>query len=396
MDGNEFFCIQKVSRKFKLKVLLIGEYSGVHTNLTKALREKGYNVLCIHNGDGYKDFNADNYIKYNRYVSKNNFINFLLRLYYRLLTYVGLKGVFQIFKYRKILNELKGYDIVQLINPIFLSDFGFFVNYAIFIKLKKHNRKIFMCALGDDYYWVKCCLSGNYKYTMFDRLSFKTLKNYSSQLLWVFNPLYIFLNKYILNKVNAVIPGLFDYYVAYSHSPKCSKIVPIIMQSSDQELSISYPLKIFHGWQFGKEYRKGNDVIDEVFTMLKNKYPNMIDYEVIGGLPYSIYIEKFNSCHIFVDQCYSYDCGVNGLLGMSYSKVVLSGMEEEVKRYYNLDYEPLVNITPNKDDLFKCLEDLIKNPKKMEEYSVNARKFIEKYHSSDYVLDKYEEVWSKY
>jgi hypothetical protein len=73
---------------------------------------------------------------------------------------MGLKGVFQIFKYKKSLNELKGYDIVQLINPIFLSDFGFIVNFVIFRKIKANNKKVFLCALGDDYYWVKYSLCG--------------------------------------------------------------------------------------------------------------------------------------------------------------------------------------------------------------------------------------------
>ncbi len=374
----------------------MGEYSGVHTNLTKALREEGYNVLCVHNGDGYKELNADIYINYKHYTSSNKLINILLVFYYKLLTFMGLKGVFQIFKYKKSLNELKGYDIVQLINPIFLSDFGFIVNFVIFRKIKANNKKVFLCALGDDYYWVKYSLCGEFKYTMFDRLKLKTFKKYISQLIWVINPFYIFLNKYILSNVNAVIPGLFDYYIPYKHSAKCSEIVPIIMQSSNQEMKISYPLKVFHGWQFGKEYRKGNDIIDEIFIILKNKYPSMIEYEIVGGLPYSVYIKKFNDCHIFIDQCYSYDCGVNGLLGMSYSKVVLSGMESEVKRYYNLDYQPLVNITPNKIHLLECIEDLIKNPKKLKEYSINARKFIEEYHSCDYVLGKYKEVWNKY
>ena len=50
-----------------MKVLLLGEYSGVHTNLSKALKEKGYLVDLIHNGDSYKEFDADYLIKYNYY-----------------------------------------------------------------------------------------------------------------------------------------------------------------------------------------------------------------------------------------------------------------------------------------------------------------------------------------
>lgn len=379
-----------------MKILLLGEYSGVHANLSSALRTENFEVLSVHSGDGYKNINADIYISYKRYNSKNKIISMFFQIYYKLLSLFGLKGIFQIHKYNKILKELKGYDVVQLINPFFLTDFGFIVNFMVFKKLKAQNNKFFLCALGDDYYWVKSCLTKKYKYSMFDRLKFKTFKNYSSQLLWVVNPFYIFLNKYIVKNVNAVIPGLYEYYFAYKNTDKCTEIVPIIMEVKNKKMNISYPIKIFHGWQFGKEYQKGNDVIHEVIMQLKNKYSEKIEYQVVGGVPFSEYINKFNDCHIFVDQCYSYDTGVNGLLGMSHSKVVLSGFESEVQDYYSLEYSPLVNITPDKLQLFKSIEFLILNPLKIQEYSLNASKFIEKYHSSEYIIPKYKKIWSEY
>ena len=83
-----------------MKVLLLGEYSGVHTNLSKALKEKGYLVDLIHNGDSYKEFDPDYLIKYNYYSSKSVFLNFFIRIYYVLLLYSGFQGFFQIFKYQ--------------------------------------------------------------------------------------------------------------------------------------------------------------------------------------------------------------------------------------------------------------------------------------------------------
>ena len=47
-----------------MKILLIGEYSGVHTNLAKALIEKNFEVLTVHDGDSYKKFESDVIIKY--------------------------------------------------------------------------------------------------------------------------------------------------------------------------------------------------------------------------------------------------------------------------------------------------------------------------------------------
>lgn len=381
-----------------MRILLLGEYSGVHTNLSKALRNSGHEVNCIHDGDGYKKLNADIYIYYTRYSSSNIILNYMLNFYYKFLTILGVKGVFQILKYRKTILEMKGYDIVQLINPFFLSDFGFFTNIIVFRFLRKKNKKIFLSALGDDYFWIKYCLSKKYKYTMFDRLNISTLKYYFSQLQWVLNPLYIILNKYIVKRVNAVIPGLYDYYLPYKNLKNCSHIVPIIinLKNDNPIINISYPINIFHGWQIGKEYRKGSDIFDEVISLLKEKYINKINYEIVSGLPYSEYIKKFENSHIFIDQCFSYDCGVNGLLGLSAAKAVFSGMEKDVIEYYNLDYKPLINAVPNKDELYRAFEELILDPSLIKDYSINGIRFISEYHSANYVLTKYEQAWSSF
>ena len=40
-----------------MKILLIGEYSGVHTTIAKKIKEsKEYDINIIHDGDGYKKF----------------------------------------------------------------------------------------------------------------------------------------------------------------------------------------------------------------------------------------------------------------------------------------------------------------------------------------------------
>ena len=42
-----------------MKILLIGEYSGVHNNLKTALIDLGHEVLLIGDSDGYKGFDFD-------------------------------------------------------------------------------------------------------------------------------------------------------------------------------------------------------------------------------------------------------------------------------------------------------------------------------------------------
>ena len=384
----------------EMKILLLGEYSGVHTNLRNALNKKGYEVNAVHNGDSYKSFEADIFINYKMMSSNNKIIQSILELYYLILVYSGFKGIFQIFKYYSTLKSLKGYNVVQLINTRFLAGFGPIVNFFVFRMLKKNNKKIFLCALGDDYFWVKYCLEKRFAYSMFDRLSFKTFRKLAYGLQYrygFFNP---YLNKYIVKNANAVIPGLYDYYIPYKNFKNCSDIVPIIIECKTdmplKDMNEKYPIEIFHGWQTGKEINKGNDIFDSALKRMKKNYPEKVNYTIVGGVPYKEYINTFKSCHIFIDQCFSQDCGVNALLGMAEGKVVLSGFENNVREYYGIDYEPVINVKPDVDFIYSVIEKIVLNPRVLEDYSANALKFIKEFHNEDFVISKYLEIWKNY
>lgn len=381
-----------------MKILLLGEYSGVHNNLGNALKKNGYEVLLISNGDGYKSLGADIFITYKYISSRNIFLRKLINLYYILLMYSGFKGCLQIFRYINVIKKMKGYDIVQLINPLFLSDYGSIVNLLTFIYLKKHNKKIFLSALGDDYVWVKYCLNKNFKYSIFDRLSIKTIKQYIFPLHYIYGFMNPFLNKYVVKNVNAVIPGLYDYYAAYKDFENCTEIVPIIMEVDERKgiEFTGFPIKVFHGWQPGKDIRKGNDLLDRALKKIESDYPGKIDYKIVGGVTYAEYIKKFNDSHIFLDQCYSQDRGVNALLGMSKGKVVFSGFEKDVQNYFEISYIPIINALPYEDKVYSEIKLLILNPLKIQEYSSKAINFIKDFHNPNYILDKYRKIWKEY
>ena len=91
-----------------MKVLLLGEYSGVHTNLAKALRDENHEVTLVHDGESFKKFPADFYIKYKMLEVKNRKLNLIIKFFYYFLNLSGFCGILQIFKY---INVIK---IVQL------------------------------------------------------------------------------------------------------------------------------------------------------------------------------------------------------------------------------------------------------------------------------------------
>lgn len=384
-----------------MRVLLLGEYSGVHTNLAKALRKQNIEVVTVHDGDSYKNFESDISIKYNRLSSNNKYINFILRFYYLVLLYLGILGCFQIFLHKDKLNSLRGYDVVQLINPVFLSGFGSIVNIFVLRFLLKNNKKIFLCALGDDYIWVKGSLKNKEFKSMFHLMKSRNIRQYLHSMMYVYGFFYAYLNKLVIKKSRRIIPGLYDYYYYYQNFENCNEIVPIPIELSDdiKPLNFSgYPINIFHGWQPGKEYRKGNLIFDVAVKKLLENYPDKVIYQVVGGVPYSEYIKTFNSANIFLDQCMSMDQGVNALLALAKGKVVFSGLDKKLECYYeiNIDNTPLLNATPDVNAIYCQLENLILNPELLNFYSVNAISFIKKYHSFNYVVNSYKKIWSEF
>ena len=118
-----------------MKILLVGEYSNVHATLAEGLRELGHEVTVISNGDFWKDYPRD--IDVARTPGK-------------------LGGLMLMAKLYALLPKLRGYDVVQLINPMFfeLKAERLFWLYRY---LRKHNKRMFLGAFGMDYYWVHAC-----------------------------------------------------------------------------------------------------------------------------------------------------------------------------------------------------------------------------------------------
>ena len=115
-----------------MKILLLGEYSNVHWSLAQGLRKLGHEVTVVSNGDFWKNYPRD------IDVARKPGIMGGMMLYARII---------------RLLPQLKGYDVVQFINPMFFELKAERL-FSIFRYLKKHNRKLVLGAFGMDYYWV--------------------------------------------------------------------------------------------------------------------------------------------------------------------------------------------------------------------------------------------------
>ena len=190
-----------------MKILLIGEYSNVHWTLAEGLRRLGHKVTVVSNGDFWKDYRRD--ISLVKRHGLTGGLRFLGRL---ALT----------------LPKLRGYDIVQIINPLFVELKAERI-FPIYDFLRRHNRKMVLGGFGMDYYWVNtCCEDKPLLYSDFNigselRTNADALKEKADWLGTAKERL----NKYIAADCDHIITGLYEYQVCYErHFPKKTSFIP--------------------------------------------------------------------------------------------------------------------------------------------------------------------------
>lgn len=379
----------------KKKILLVGEYSGVFTELAKELKKNNSLTVCtINDGDGYKNYPADVHVN-----SKKFNHSFFAKVIYYLSFRLGTLNIFHFFsQWIKIKKHFEGYDVVQITNPVMFSEWGAIPNLIILRYIKKHNTSVFLSVLGFDYYELK-----------YNRLHNNSSGFYTPHLQDFLLPGYVwkykyclfykYLNNYAAKISKKIIPGLLPYKQCYEWTGKTTNVIPFPIDSSligcPIKVDSSSPIIIFHGWQKGKESYKGNDVFDRVIKRVVEKYKDRVDYRIVQGVPYDEYIKLYNDCHIFIDQLYFPDKGFNAVLGMAKGKVVFSGFSSEALKAYP-DYNGAkvgINAYSDEQYLYDQFCYLVEHPSKVEQISKNAIEFVYKNHSSDLVANKYLQIW---
>lgn len=365
-----------------MKILLIGEYSNLHWGLAEGLREIGHEVCVISNGDFWKNYKRD--ISLVRQKEKT------------------FSGIRYLCKAISLLPHLRDYDIVQLINPMFLELKAEFIIY-FYKYLRKYNDKIFLGAFGMDSLWVKAGIEKKiFRYSDFN-IGNKPIDNkYTRELIndWSGDTPKERLNYMIANDCNGIIAGMYEYYAAYKEIyGKKLTYIPMPINISQTEIQKNKEednnLKFFIGIQKERSQYKGTDIMLKALLRIKNKYPEQCKILKAENVPFEEYSKMINNCDILLDQLYGYSPGMNALLAMVKGKIVVGGAENEC---YELlkeeELRPMVNVFPNEEDVYKKLESLILLPKKeIKRMQQESRLFVKKHHDCRKIAKQYTEFW---
>lgn len=368
-----------------MKILLIGEYSNVHATLTKGLRELGHEVVVASDGDGWKNYDRDVDLRRastRRGVSLCYFLH-LLRCF----------------------RHFRGFDVVQLINPVFISLKG--ERIAPFYRyLRRHNRRVFLGAFGMDYYWVKAGLDcTTFRYSDFN-IGIKVREREDNRI-WIADWLKGSkgtLNHLIARDCDGIVAGLYEYYTAYKKEWEHKlRFIPFPIDADAATLIPDFEKKVFApnrkvrffiGIQRARNSYKGTDIMLRALLRLKEQYPDAVEIVQVENVPFEQYKQLLLSSDVLLDQLYAYTPAMNALQAMAQGLIVVGGGEPENYEILGCsDLRPILNVQPNEESVYEALSWLVEHKSEIPNLSHESRIYIERYHDHIKVAQQYLDFW---
>jgi glycosyltransferase involved in cell wall biosynthesis len=352
-----------------MKILLLGEFSGLYKNLKDGLVELGHHAVIASNGDGFKKFPAD--------ISLGSTSSSLVGRIHRRVRPISL------------LSELRDYDVVQLVNP-FLMCFKFFPVDHFYQRIIDNNDKFFISAAGDDaFFWRHG--RQRLKYGPFDdslKYDSKSKSNYlETESAYRFN-------KNLVENSNGIIPIMYEYEESYRSCSKRLKTIPIALNTNEIKYnrnSVGKKIIVFHG--LNRYGFKGTRFVESAFSELARKYPNDLELIIRGKMPITDYLNLMNRANVVVDQVNSHSCGINGLYAMAMGKIVLGGSEPESLQSLGVLNSPVINISPCSSSIVHAIERIIANRSEIDLMGERSRLYVEKYHNHRKIAQQYIDLW---
>ena len=372
-----------------MKILIIGEFSGVSYNLKIGLTKLGHKVINFTEGDGWKKIPIHNedYL-FNNYNFK--VFNFYVKGSWRLLAFINY------CKFQKIIRQYKRYfDLIIIISYEFIrpSFSAFLPRFTVkdIDFISKKNAPIFMMACGVDLPYL--IIGKSFRYWPYDNVDLADNVFLSPKYIKLFYEIYY--------KITAIIPCLYDFAECYRSfeqidKSKIAKTIPFAFATDNtqyrNEISDGV-IRIFHG--LNRDHFKGSDIITQALSIIKNKYDSKVEIVIDGRMPLNKYLEIIKNSNIIIDQCKSYSYGMNALYCMSLGKLVMSGNELECQKEYERFDIPIVNILPSVNDIVEKLDYFICHPQEILDYGLRSRKFVEEFHNPERIAQIYLDLMRK-
>ena len=370
-----------------MKILLVGEFSNVHWTLAEGLRALGHDVTVVSDGDHWKGYPRDIDLR-RRSLKTCGTLRYLWDL-------------------ARVWPTLRGYDVVQIINPIFL-DLKAERMWPFYRFLRRHNGKMFLGAFGIDHYWVKVGMDcKTFRYSDFNFGS--QLRDYpfmhTMEREWLHGAKGE-LNLRIAYDCDGIITGLYEYEMCYRpFFAEKTRFIPfpinIKAANPTEQVSADYTngeaLRYFIGIQRSRSAYKGTDIMLAALERLQKDYgKERVEIVKAESVPFAQYQEMMNSSHALLDQLYSYTPAMNGLLAMAKGLILIGGGEPE---HYDLlgeqELRPIINVRPSEQDVYDQIATrLLSDKEDIRQLQRDSIEYIRRHHDHIKVAQQYLDFWT--
>lgn len=355
-----------------MRILLIGEYSGLFNCLKDGLISIGHEVFLASDGDGYRDYPSD----------------------FRWDVKIKSSTLKQILSFAKVLLNIrlfKGYDVVMFVSTRVLYYRFFPLFNKLFYKyVIKSNKKSYICDSGLDFigykYWFEHKESKYYYYTL-------GYYNQKTQKSWLLNSKAELIEYHIRNNVDGLIPIWYEYAEPYRYFSNIKNAIriPINLDKFTYTPNIVQgKIVFFHGLT---RVCKGGIYIQQAFDLMREKYSDVAEFVCDGGLPFDEYMKITSRANCILDDVNSYSFSMNALFAMARGKIYMGGAEPEGNQELGYEECPVINLTRDVNQICEAIEYVIVNKHRIEEMGYASRKFVEKYHNHIDVAHQYIDCW---
>lgn len=347
----------------KLKFLIYGEYSALGKSLAKGFNELGHysKVFSPFGGDGFKNIDSDYILnKKDSLITKN-------------------------LKLLRLIPCFLKFDIILILNPVFFR--FIYLGPLIILLFKIFRKKIILVCCGDDVEYIRSGEKGLIGPWMYDAIALPK-KLYFKRMIDKVE------NNIVASSANFIVPVMYDYAEAWRLSPyknKVTKTIPLACDgvSKSNNDMCSDKINITHG--ITRADVKGTPTILNALEIIKNKYINRVEINVIERMPYKEYLVLLEKTDILIDQCKSNSYGMNAIYGMLDSKIVLTAFNTNAQKEINVNGKhPIIPIKNDVADIVEKLESLLAMDKNhLADIKRQSKSYAEKLHSPKAIASQY-------
>ncbi len=368
-----------------MKILLLGDASNYHRTLSKGLARAGHDVTVASAGSGWMNTARD--IDLSRRPGR---IGGAI-LWARLSTVLS--------------SRLKGYDVVQIHNPVFVEQRPVRVR-TLFDRLRRDNGAVFLTQLGTDSQYVDMCFAKDspLRYSEFMSGGVPTpytIRHQNTVAEWMADELHDHCS-YIYEHIDGAISALYEYHLSCLRVLPTDKVayggIPVDMSEiSFSELPAEGKLRVMVACHKGREDEKGIDLILPVIQQLASDYPDRMTLDLVQNVPFDEFRHRLAAAHVVVDQLYSYTPATTALMAMASGKIVVSGGEKE---YYDFigekNMRPIINADPSAPEaLYDQIRALLDDRIRARQISREGRRFVAAHNDVDIVAGRFLDFWER-